>query len=59
VTEEDSEDVWLWQPYLSPIIARHVTAPGDFKPGIALLVTAVWTASAVAAGPFLITRRDA
>lgn len=46
-------------PYLSPIIARHVPAPGDFTPGIALLVAAVWTAGAVAAGLFLITRRDA
>jgi hypothetical protein len=46
-------------PYLSPVIARHVPAPGDFTPGVALLVTAVWTAAAVAAGLFLITRRDA
>jgi hypothetical protein len=46
-------------PYLNPIIARHVPAPGDFTPGIALLVTAVWAAAAVAAGLFLITRRDA
>ena len=46
-------------PDLSPIIARHVSAPGYFTPGIALLVSAVWTAAAVAAGLFLITRRDA
>lgn len=46
-------------PYLSPIIARHVPAPGDFTPGIALLVTAAWTAGAIAAGLFLITRKDA
>ena len=46
-------------PYLSPVIARHVPAPGDFTPGIALLVTAAWTAGAVAAGLFLITRKDA
>ena len=45
-------------PYLSPIIARHVSAPDDVTPGIALLVTAVWTAAAVGAGLFLITRRD-
>ena len=46
-------------PYLSPVISRHVSAPGEFTPGIALLVSAVWTAAAVAAGLFLITRRDA
>ena len=46
-------------PDLSPVIARHVPAPGAFTPGVALLVTAAWTAAAFAAGLFLITRRDA
>jgi ABC-2 type transport system permease protein len=46
-------------PYLSPIIARHPPLPGDFTPGIALLVSAAWAAAAITAGLLTITRKDA